>query len=381
MRSFLLAIRSHFLTIKDDDPLGKGGFPQSGFTLIEVVLVILIGGIILSAISSALMTYVRNAELKTTQHRLQAIEDGLQQFLSMNGRLPCAASRKASVDTEDFGREVTSNCSDGDKPGTERVTGRDGQKIRIGVVPTRTINLPDDYAADSWGNRFSYAVTEVLATPNAFDRELGAISVVDSADNSVVTPEGGAHYVVISHGDDGLGAYTIWGVQGEACDTSALDGANCDDTDVFRKTTLTSSADSAAHYDDLVSVRANSVFGAGVPAGALMAFNLSACPPGWVPYTEAGGRTIIGSGEYDESYDPPGRDGWSFNTAYESGDTGGFATWRPTFAELGLAVDTYGTNRYPSSGGSFLFAYDTGTGPQPTENRSPYIAKLYCEKT
>ena len=32
-----------------------------------------------------------------------------------------------------------------------------------------------------------------------------------------------------------------------------------------------------------------------VPSGAVMAFNLSSCPDGWSPFTEANGRFIMGS--------------------------------------------------------------------------------------
>jgi prepilin-type N-terminal cleavage/methylation domain-containing protein len=362
--------------VKESCKLGK-----DGFSLIELTVVMVIGGILLSALSSALLIYVKNAELKKTRTRLAAIDEGIQQYLSLNGRLPCAAPLNAPVDSAEYGREVTALCGDGDKDGTFRATGTDSRMVRIGAVPVRTINLPDDYAIDSWGNRFTYAVTELLASPDLFDRELGAISVVDSNDHSVITPAGSAHYVVVSHGPDRLGGYTVAGVEGASCPSGTLDAHNCEYAARFRRTQITSRASGASHFDDLISVRATTSYGASIPAGAIMAFDLAACPPGWVSYSDATGRTIIGTGEYRESYDPDSRPAWDVTEIYALGDKGGFARWRQSEDEMGLEIFVDGTEPYPSAGGTYPFAYRTGSNVVPHENRPPYLALLYCQKT
>jgi|TARA_R110002096_G_scaffold148727_1_gene309758 prepilin-type N-terminal cleavage/methylation domain-containing protein len=345
-----------------------------GFTLIEVALVVLIGGILLGAASSGLLIYVKQTAIKTTEHRLAAVDEAIQQFLSLNGRLPCAAPLTEPPDTAAFGREVTDQCDTGSFPGTQSTGG-----VRIGAVPVRTINLPDDYAIDAWGNRLTYAVTEILASPNTYDPDMGAISVEDSNGNSAITPAGSAHYVLVSHGVDGNGAYTVQGVQGPTCPGATLDAENCNGNNTFRRSGLRSDTGDAAHFDDLVTARAVSAFGEAMPPGAVMAFNLVACPPGWVEFTPAVGRFIAGAGDYTESYNPGGRPAWSFSQTYALGDTGGYATWRVDDAELGLSFTAPEGTGFS---GSYEIAHrPSATDPLPMENRPPYIALLYCQKT
>lgn len=355
---------------------------NNGFTLIELAMVIMIGGILLGTLSSAILIYLKKTQINTTEQRLEKIDEAMQLFLSLNGRLPCPASLTDGVDTATFGVEIAPDCSTaGAVLGTTRLTtGRGGRIIRIGTVPTRSINLPDDYIADAWGQRFTYAVSEALASPGTYNRTEGAIFVVDTAGNSVITPAGSAHYVLISHGNNGFGATTLEGVAGLTCDNTTLEGENCNNDEVFRNSLLTSTANNANVFDDHVILRSNSVFGNEIPPGAVMAFNLNACPQGWTQFADATGRTIVGTGTYNESYNIPGRTGWSNNETYNLGDTGGFASWRENYNEGGVTAHPVpiDPNLIP---GTITFAQmPTGGEPLPHENRPPYVALLYCER-
>lgn len=370
-------IHSEVMTQKIKTARGVQMAGMAGFTLLELAIVMVIGGIILSMLASSLVIYMNNAEIKLTRQRMAAVDEAVQDFLNFNGRLPCPASRIAESDTEDYGREVNTVCNDGEMDGTVRAQGLDMRMVRIGAVPVRDLNLPDDYALDAWGSRLTYAVTEILATPNSYERNSGAIYVVDSNDHSVVQPAGSAHYVLNSHGPNRAGAHSASGQGGGiACDNAMLEGENCDEDAHFRRTTLRSTSGGAHHYDDLMIVRAASAYGAAIPAGAVMGFNLAACPSGWVDYADAAGRVVVGAGHYSEQYNEPGRTAWGHTQDYALGEQGGYATWRPTFSELGMgSIPGEGI-----SGGASLMLIGA-SAPMPIQNMPPYVILRYCQKT
>ncbi|MDD2680082.1 MAG: hypothetical protein PHO03_04735 [Candidatus Omnitrophica bacterium] len=119
------------------------------------------------------------------------------------------------------------------------------------------------------------------------------------------------------------------------------------------------------------------VVGGSIPAGAVLAFNLDACPSGWTEYTSARDRTIVGSG-----------------TTYARGATGGAATHTLSTAEMpshshGLTGSTggdlFGSNPaagtyHPSGSWSLPRGTDNAGGGGAHNNMQPYIALLYCQK-
>ena len=78
-------------------------------------------------------------------------------------------------------------------------------------------------------------------------------------------------------------------------------------------------ADTALMFDGSHPVSCN----APVPAGAVMMFNLSACPSGWSEMPGLAGRVIVGSGPYTET--SPGSNPTGFSANYNVGDDGGSA--------------------------------------------------------
>lgn len=100
--------------------------------------------------------------------------------------------------------------------------------IWAGSVPTRTLGIPDDMMLDEWGNRFTYVVTSSLASGmTVFDTNNGVLKVTNDAGQVFEN----LHYMVISHGPDGKGAFTANGVPGIACPAGVgvpADKENCD---------------------------------------------------------------------------------------------------------------------------------------------------------
>ncbi len=266
-------------------------------------MVLIIGGILLASASSMLLSYTKKVQISTTESRITAIQEAMQLFLNLNGRYPCPATTTAAVDTAGFGVE---NPIGGTSCAGATATGRNSMPVVFGSVPVRTLNLPDDFIMDAWGGRFTYAVTKQQAETGTYRSELGAIRVIDSSGGNVTQPDssrvpnntwgpGTAHYVIVSHGKNNTGAFSINGVQIAACVPAALEGENCNNDATFRSTLLTSNAGGLNQNDDIVRFTANTAFGEWVPRGAVIAFDADACPNGWTEYSLARGRFIIGS--------------------------------------------------------------------------------------
>lgn len=342
---------------------------SSGFTLIEVAIVLLVGGLLITMIGAALTNYVKQSEIKTTQQRLDHIDEALQLFLSLHGRYPCPARFNSEPDTVNFGVEITDvGCATVPAAANETVqaSGRDSRAVRLGAVPVRTLNLPDDYIRDSWGGRITYAVTESLASPGTYNRDEGAIYVNDGAGNPYVSfpAPGTAHYTLVSHGQNRAGSYSTEGLGRLPCPASARETENCNDDATFVTTTLRGRGDPAHFYDDYVRVRAMTAFGNSVPPGAIMAFNLRACPDGWIPFSGASGRATIGADEVQ----------------YPFGSTGGAKQVNLTPSHVPMAA-TPGRNLDALPSGSTILTTPTAGASTPVNTMMPYIAMTYCEKS
>lgn len=114
-----------------------------------------------------------------------------------------------------------------------------------------------------------------------------------------------------------------------------------------------------------------------LPSGAVMAFNLAACPAGWSAFSSAAGRTIVGVGAGS---------GLTTRTLLE---TGGAETHALTVAQIPAHSHSIQFNKHFAADGG---TGDFGPGPGNTYNTDstgggqafplmqPYVALLYCEK-
>jgi hypothetical protein len=150
---------------------------------------------------------------------------------------------------------------------------------------------------------------------------------------------------------------------------------------------------SFGNLDDRISTLESN----GTPAGAVLAFNLSACPPGWTAFADAAGRAIVGTNAVATS-------GISLR---KLGDLVGEETHVMSVSELpahthdiylyepGSTADNQGVwnkkswdvvggqaDRPARLGGGFQnFMADQPTGENaPFNNMQPSLALLYCVK-
>lgn len=116
---------------------------ESGFTLIEMGVVIVIMGLIVGSFFSFYSTNDRQQRYELTQQRLDRISRALSDFASLNGFLPCAAPADPGINPLGQARAACNT------PGQ-----------RDGIVPFRELGLSQDDVTDGFGNPISYTVTE-----------------------------------------------------------------------------------------------------------------------------------------------------------------------------------------------------------------------------
>lgn len=183
---------------------------RSGYTLIELSLVVAVLGVMLGFGLSLYTKKTEGTRLKITQERLDVIEQALADHALVFGFLPCPANPTDATDSTASATTVLDVNGDCNHASLVNHTG---------MVPTRALLLTDEYTYDGWGRRFSYRIARGLATVAGFaDKDnRGDLSVTDMVGNeltgiNVTPPENyGAAYVVMSHGQNGRGAWTRGG--------------------------------------------------------------------------------------------------------------------------------------------------------------------------
>lgn len=202
---------------------------QYGFSLVEMAIVMAIVGLLLGGLLPTLSAQREAQRIKETRKLLDEIQQALMGYAIINGRLPCPA--------------------DGTIPTVPGVANGAGQQIAAcpvgangGVLPWITLGVSE---TDAWGRRFSYRVTPdfaLTATPFQLTTPANLNVGLSTADNGVAS---GAPAVVVSHGPNGLGAYTSVG-------GAPIPGATGDELDNTDNNNHFVSHDFTPTFDDLV---------------------------------------------------------------------------------------------------------------------------------
>jgi hypothetical protein len=112
--------------------------------------------------------------------------------------------------------------------------------------------------------------------------------------------------------------------------------------------------------------------GSGVPAGAVMAFDLTVCPAGWTEYTAARGRFLRGL-DNGAGNDPDG--------------TRALGSFQSDLTKIGLVYEgavVNGNIQGSSTGSTFRFETTGNTGTvnsSGVETRPKNVAVLFCRKS
>ena len=231
---------------------------QEGFTLLELSVVLLIISLMVGFGLEATLSTLKTNEITTTRERLKVIRQAMDLYLQQNSRYPCPARLTDVPGGNTYGVEssaapaVVTNCATQAANPAAGVT--DTGTIRIGAVPIRALNLPDEYLRDAWNNKFTYAVSRALTTTATYGGGVGTVGITDGFANNVTAVESPA-YVIFSHGPDQKGAYNYKAAAiGVACGATAnKDVENCDADAAFIDTQFNDGDVAASFFDDFVT--------------------------------------------------------------------------------------------------------------------------------
>jgi prepilin-type N-terminal cleavage/methylation domain-containing protein len=216
----------------------------SGFSLIELAVALIIIGLVMGAFFSAASIYVKQKRAEDMVVRYNDIRVALAEYTKDDPndaadevRYPCPAPLTNNIGDAGFGEELcpadySAVVAGDDLGGVFVVNGTSpGTFALIGSIPTATLNANNDLMFDEYGNRFTYAVTlDLTETDALLSRPVpaGQIEVVDQDDNVKTSS---ADFIIVSHGEDGSGAYSSHGVRVGNCrltdPVGAGDSRNC----------------------------------------------------------------------------------------------------------------------------------------------------------
>lgn len=120
---------------------------QAGFTLIEMAIVVVIVGIVISIVSTVLPSLIQSSKIKKARAILEKVDYTLQGYITANGQLPCP-----DTDNPPDGME---NRTAGATPPTDDACASD-----VGHLPYVTLGLSS--GNDAWNNTLRYGVYQDL---------------------------------------------------------------------------------------------------------------------------------------------------------------------------------------------------------------------------
>jgi len=248
-----------------------------GFSLVEMAVVTLLIGIFLTMGLAAFRASQESQAVSQTINKQNAIKDALIGYLRRNGRLPCA---DVDITAPDGIENRTGGTTAAPDPTTPCATAP--SNARFGIVPYTTLGLARDAAVDGWGNFFSYQISNSVSsdafnpgysiganynspvpayyrdwtlTTNLRPGNIGELTINDrDAAGNIITVSTNVVAVIVSHGPNGFGAYTISGTRnsppGGADELENTDGGA--NTTYFRRTATTDDAAIGGAFDDRV---------------------------------------------------------------------------------------------------------------------------------
>lgn len=210
-----------------------------GFTLLEISIVLLIVSVLAGGAAASLNLYMQRKQSDETTYKLRVIQDALLKYRLAFDRLPCPADGTYATSSQYYGTEgATAGTCTGGTPAANYSFGN----YLIGVVPTKTLGLPDDAGIDGWGRKITYAIDKRVTANNVFSPT--STAYIDSPDNTtrvrINNATGGsitieAYYALISHGANGHGGYSRSGalVNAASADTDEQANCECDEDTVY----------------------------------------------------------------------------------------------------------------------------------------------------
>lgn len=204
---------------------------NSGFTLVEIAIGMVILGLIMTPLLALYNIEYKQLKINETQESFRTVEDALKSYVSENNIFPMPASLIENEGDATYGQSIVNNVLPNICPDLSTgvcASGPDGlNDVVIGFVPFATLQIEEDYAYDSWGNKLIYVVTVQQAVNDGVYTfvQLGDggvdLMALDNAGNPVLL-NGTAEYsnfqaVLVSTGPTGKGGFNADGNMIQTC--------------------------------------------------------------------------------------------------------------------------------------------------------------------
>lgn len=186
---------------------------KRAYSLLEVGIVILIISILVTGALSVYFNVDEEQKINENQDKFKIIYNAIGRFIHENGALPCPAPinlvRNSATNFGVSGGSAGS-CQDN---GVYLGTGTGASNLVYGMIPVQTLNLPIEYALDSYGNKFTYIVDQRFTNPaniNGFGSIYPPTSIITIRDKySTIQHDitNDAVFVIISHGRNSFGSF------------------------------------------------------------------------------------------------------------------------------------------------------------------------------
>ncbi len=243
---------------------------RRGFSLLEIAIALTIIGLLTAGAAQMLTTLTVRSQEQTTKQRIEEIEAALVRHFARECRLPCPAD--ATLDASD------SNA--GKEDGSGGVCGTDSE---VSAVPWKTLGITRSKTFDGWNRRIRYRpasneLTETSPVPlrglknvadgypcegNPGGSGKNLTEWIEDDPNRGLTVEDksgtpyqeqgeptAAAFVLVSHGQNGLGAYSRGGSQIGYSSADEEERKNADNNNIFvRRRRTSNNADPI--FDDI----------------------------------------------------------------------------------------------------------------------------------
>lgn len=239
----------------------------AGFSLIEIAIVLVVIGILLSGGLLAVSPIVQQGKVTETKARIARVETAIQAYVIANGCLPCPAAGNSNSATN-----ANAGLAEAGGPNPDPCDG--GCDLTQGVVPWRNLGLSEADIIDAYGNRLSYAATSARCATSSGMLRVG--SSYPDGDIRVNNAAGAvtlvAAYVILSHGPDGADAFA--GETGTTRADSRGSATQDENVDVEAAGAVVfnqlpnNTIDGADYFDDIVEFRTAPIIIQGCGAGS-----------------------------------------------------------------------------------------------------------------
>ncbi len=180
---------------------------NSAFSMVELAIVIVVIGLLMSGTFEASKYFLLQNQIKSTNIKLNAIQNALEIYAMENGKLPCPAGLK-----KDDGKSASS-CTTNNTANGIYVN----NSVATGAVPYIDLNLTKDIANDAWNGKILYSVNTTTTTTSTSTNSTSGITkliptqvrikVYDNANATDNLISDTVVYTLVSNGKNKFGAF------------------------------------------------------------------------------------------------------------------------------------------------------------------------------